>query len=115
VRRFDRITAASIAVVVALTGVAVPLALAQFSNSGGVGPGSPGYSPSSPAQNWIQPNAIAIAALPPCTAAWVGWQAMLNNAQTSPAWNGAVSSTGAVYAAATCIQTGSSSFGWVYR
>jgi hypothetical protein len=59
--------------------------------------------------------AVTIANLPACNAGTVGQQASVSNGQTSPAWNGTVSTTGAVYAPVTCVQTGASTYGWVYR
>ena len=60
-------------------------------------------------------TAVTIANLPTCTAAIAGYKQVVSNGQTSPAWNGAVSTTGAVYASVGCVQTGASTYGWVYQ
>jgi len=59
--------------------------------------------------------AVAIASLPTCNSTSVGQFATVNNGQTSPPFNGTVSTTGAVYAPVGCVQTGASTYGWVYR
>jgi len=60
-------------------------------------------------------QAVTIANLPACNIGSVGAHASVSNGQTSPPFNGAVSTTGAVYAPVGCVQTGASSYGWVYQ
>lgn len=59
--------------------------------------------------------AVTIANLPACTVNSVGTQAAVSNGQTAPAFNGTVSTTGAVYAPVGCTQTAASTYGWVYK